>query len=165
MQIVFIASSQNFIRTLNAKDGTILHTRQVQTPFLQSDIGCTDIPNTIGIIGTPIIEPSTDIAYFFVKTYIPNFRTPGDTGTFNGVYYFYAVDINTLKDIPGFPILLDGSHADNAPAKYFIGGVILQRPALTQIGNVVYGGFGGHCDLFNCRFPGGGLQVYGRELG
>ena len=30
-----------------------------------------------------------------------------------------------------------------------MGGVVLQRPSLTQIGNVVYGGFGGHCDLFN----------------
>lgn len=44
---------------------------------------------------------------------------------------------------------MDGSPSDNAPAKYFIGGTILQRPSLTQIGSVVYGAFGGHCDLFN----------------
>jgi iron transport multicopper oxidase len=25
----------------------------------------------------------------------------------------------------------------------------LQRPSLAQIGSVVYGAFGGHCDLFN----------------
>ena len=56
--------------------------------------------------------------------------------------------MNTLEDtFP--PVLIDGSNADNAPAKYFIGGVILQRPSLTQIGNTIYGGFGGHCDLFN----------------
>jgi iron transport multicopper oxidase len=70
VQILFLASSQNYIRTLNAKTGAILNTRQVHTPFLQSDIGCTDIPNTIGIIGTPVIDPVTEIAYFFSKTYI-----------------------------------------------------------------------------------------------
>jgi hypothetical protein len=47
------------------------------------------------------------------------------------------------------PILVDGSVADNDPNKYFIGGVVLQRPSLTQIGTVVYGAFGAHCDLFN----------------
>jgi hypothetical protein len=107
-----------------------------------------DIPNYIGIIGTPVIDPTTDIAYFFSKTYIPNFRVPGNTGTSNGVYYFHAVDVNTLEDVND-PILIDGTFADNAPAKYFVGGVVLQRPSLTQIGSVVYGAFGGHCDLFN----------------
>ncbi|KAL8661300.1 MAG: hypothetical protein Q9202_005725 [Teloschistes flavicans] len=147
-QIVFIASSQNWIRTMNAKTGAALNARQVHTPFLQSEIGCTDIPNTIGIIGTPTIDPATDIAYFFAKTYIPNFRTAGNTGVFNGVYYFHGVNVNTLEDVFP-PILIDGSQSDNAPTKYFVGGVILQRPSLTQIGSVVYGGFGGHCDLFN----------------
>ncbi|KAL8699219.1 MAG: hypothetical protein Q9201_006129 [Fulgogasparrea decipioides] len=147
-QIVFIASSQNWIRTMDAKTGTALKARQVHTPFLQAEIGCTDIPNTIGIIGTPTIDPATDTAYFFAKTYIPNFRTAGNTGVFNGVYYFHGVNVNTLEDVFP-PILIDGSQSDNAPAKYFVGGVILQRPSLTQIGSVVYGGFGGHCDLFN----------------
>ena len=47
------------------------------------------------------------------------------------------------------PVLIDGAVADNDPAKYFVGGVILQRPSLLQVGNIVYGAFGGHCDLFN----------------
>ena len=150
---------------MNAKTGAPINARQVHTPFLQSDIGCTDIPNTIGIIGTPVIDPATDTAYFFSKTYIPNYRTAGNTGTYNGVYYFHGVNVNTLQDsFP--PVLIDGSQSDNAPAKYFIGGVILQRPvsskfqmvkttgltiikSLIQIGSVVYGAFGGHCDLFN----------------
>ncbi|CAD6446517.1 86c7ab1a-b181-4c17-907e-67653ddef4d4 [Sclerotinia trifoliorum] len=147
-QLLFLASSQNYIRTLNAETGVLINSRQVHTPFLQSDIGCTDIPNFIGIIGTPIIDPATDIAYFFAKTYIPNYRVPGNTGTANGVYYFHAVNISTLLDVFP-PILIDGAVADNAPQKYFIGGVILQRPSLTQVGSVVYGSFGGHCDLFN----------------
>ncbi|TEY50792.1 hypothetical protein BOTCAL_0272g00040 [Botryotinia calthae] len=139
-QLLFLASNQNYIRTLNAETGVLINSIQVHTPFLQSDIGCT---------GTPTIDPATDIVYFFSKTYIPNYRVPGNTGTANGVYYFHAVNINTLLDVDSYPILIDGAIADNAPQKYFIGGVILQRPSLTQVGSVVYGSFGGHCDLFN----------------
>ena len=68
---------------------------------------------------------------------------------FNGVYYFHGIDINTLEEKSGFPILIDGSIADNDPRRYFIGGVALQRPSLLQIGNVVYGAFGSHCDQYN----------------
>lgn len=46
-QILFTASSQNWIRTFNAKTGEPLLTRQVARPFLQSDIGCTDIPESV----------------------------------------------------------------------------------------------------------------------
>lgn len=151
-QLIFLASSQNYIRTLDAVTGNPINSRQVQAatgPFLQSDIGCTDIPNTIGIIGTPVIDPSTEIAYFYAKTYIPNYRTPGNNGVINGVYYFYAVYVNDLSDVPGFPILVEGSVADNDPRKVFIGGTILQRPSLLQVGSVVYAAFGGHCDLYN----------------
>lgn len=147
-QLVFLASAQNWIRTLDAKSGNLINSRQVHTPFLQSDMPCTDIPNFIGIIGTPVIDTSSDIAYFFSKTYISNYRYAGDTGVYNGVYYFHGVDINTLNDVFP-PVLVDGVPADNDPRKYFVGGTVLQRPALAKIGSVVYGAFGGHCDLFN----------------
>ncbi|KAK8208030.1 hypothetical protein M8818_004068 [Zalaria obscura] len=148
-QHVFDSSSKLVTRTLDAKTGELINSRQVATPFLQSDIGCTDIPNYIGIIGTPVIDPDTEIAYFYAKTYIPNYRTAGNTGVLNGVYYIYAVDVNTLEDVDGYPVLVDGSVADNDDRKYFIGGTILQRPSLLQVGNYIYAGFGGHCDLFN----------------
>lgn len=164
VQILFLASSQNYIRTLNAKTGAILNTRQVHTPFLQSDIGCTDIPNTIGIIGTPVIDPNTEIAYFFSKTYIPNYRVAGNTGVPNGVYYFHGVYLDTLQDVPGFPILIDGSVADNDASDFFVGGVVLQRPSLVQVGNYVYGGFGGHCDLFNYTGLVVGIDVVNKNI-
>lgn len=148
-QIIFIASSQNWVRTLDAKTGALINFRQLWTPFLQSDIGCTDIPNTIGITGTPTIDYTTDTVYLFSKTYIAKFRdATSNTGTYNGVYYFHSLDINTLQDKHP-PLLIDGSASQNDARRYFVGGVVLQRPSLTQIGNVVYGGFGGHCDLFN----------------
>lgn len=41
---------------------------------------------------------------------------------------FYAVNVNDLTDRPGFPVLVDGHNAENDPARYFIGGTVLQRP-------------------------------------
>jgi hypothetical protein len=70
------------------------------------------------------------------------------TGVYNGVYYFYSININTLQDVNP-PLLIDGSVSQNDPRRYFVGGTILQRPSLLQIGSVVYAGFGGHCDQYN----------------
>ena len=47
-QLVFTASNMNIIRTVDAVTGAPIKDRQVQPPFLQSDIGCTDMPNYIG---------------------------------------------------------------------------------------------------------------------
>lgn len=124
-QLVFTASHMNWIRTVDAVTGTLIKSRQVQPPFLQSDIGCTDIPGYIGIIGTPTLDSSTDTVYFFSKGY-KNGASSG--GVPNGQYKFYAVNVNTLDDVPGFPIIIDGHNADNDATRYFLGGTVLQRP-------------------------------------
>ncbi|KAI4172140.1 MAG: hypothetical protein LQ348_006819, partial [Seirophora lacunosa] len=145
-QLVFTASNQNWIRTVDAVTGAAINARQVQPPFLQSDLGCPDMPDFIGIVGTPVIDPNTETAYFFAKGYQNN---AGSGGVAKGTYKFYAVNVLDLTDRPGFPVLIDGHNADNDPARYFIGGTVLQRPSLTLIDGNVYGTFGGHCDLFN----------------
>jgi hypothetical protein len=33
--------------------------------------------------------------------------------------------------------------------RYFVGGTVLNRPSLAMLGDIVIGGFGGHCDNFN----------------
>ncbi|PGH27599.1 hypothetical protein AJ80_00612 [Polytolypa hystricis UAMH7299] len=149
-QVVFLASTENIIRTLDAETGELVKERQVADPQPADVSYCTSVADNIGIIGTPTIDPETDIAYFYAKSYIPEFRLENQTtAVLNGVYYFFAVDINTLEDIEGFPIMVDGIPADNDPRKVFIGGTILQRPSLVQIGDTVFAGFGGLCDQFN----------------
>ena len=76
-QLVFTASNQNWIRTVDAVTGTLIASRQVQPPFLQSDLRCGDMPNYIGIAGTPVIDPATNTAYFFAKGYQGNANSGG----------------------------------------------------------------------------------------
>ena len=147
-QLLFLASSQNRIRTLDAETGDTINERQVQTPFQSSDLNCTEYGKTEGIAGTPIIDPATNVAYFFAKSYLSNFRTVGDRGAYNGVYYLYGVDIYTLEDVPGFPILMDGYTSDNTTDKYFLGGIFRQSTSLVQVDDIIYGGFGGRCGSF-----------------
>jgi hypothetical protein len=66
-----------------------------------------------------------------------------------GQYKFYALQLPALTNVPGYPIIIDGSYANNDPTRYFVGGTLLQRPGLAMIGNSVVAGFGGHCDNFN----------------
>lgn len=61
-------------------------------------------------------------------------------------YYFHALQLPDLTEVSGFPVMIDGHHADNDPTRYFLGGTVLQRPSLTSLNGVVIGGFGGVCD-------------------
>lgn len=81
--------------------------------------------------GTPIIDPSTNTAYFFSKGYkngasnggVANglfkggYSIGGFADYYLGIYKFFAIDVQTLKDRPGFPVLIDGSSADNDRAR------------------------------------------------
>lgn len=60
-EMVITASNQNIVRVMDSKTGTLIAQRTLNPPFLQADIGCGDIPNFIGVTGTPIIDPSSSI--------------------------------------------------------------------------------------------------------
>lgn len=145
MQVVIACSETNWVYVLDAVNGTIYNKRQLHRPFLASDIGCNDINPQIGITGTPVIDPLTDVMYLYSKTYAGTAN-----GYQNGVYYFHAIDVNTLTDVYP-PVNINGGPANNDPNNgiYFTGGVNLQRTSLSLINGAVWAGFGGHCDLFN----------------
>lgn len=142
-QVIIACSETNWVYVLDAINGTIYNKRQLHRPALSSDLGCTDINPQIGITGTPVIDPQTDVMYLYSKTYF---------GTANGyqnmVYYFHAIDVNTLADVYP-PVNINGGPATNDPSNniYFTGGTVLQRTSLSLINGAVWAGFGGHCDL------------------
>jgi hypothetical protein len=60
----------------------------------------------------------------------------------------WALSLPSLDDVPGFPVTIEGP-ASNDLTRYFIGGIVLQRPGLTSMGNSIVAGFGGYSDGFN----------------
>lgn len=79
-----------------------------------------------------------------------DFRVPGGaTPPLNSVYYLYAVYLDTLQDVYYYPLFIDDVPADNDARKTLLGGLVLQRPSLLLLGDMLYAGFGGVCDAFN----------------
>ncbi|KAF2873117.1 hypothetical protein BDV95DRAFT_605683 [Massariosphaeria phaeospora] len=150
-QIVFTASTENYVRTFDAVTGEKINERQILPPWPMGAAYCTaQVSQNLGIMGTPIIDVENEVVYLYVKSYNEDIRIPGGASPpLNAQYYFYVIYIETLWDLYYFPLLIDDIPADNDPRKIFMGGLVLQRPALTQIGSVVYAGFGGLCDAFN----------------
>ena len=110
-QIVFLASAMNIIRTVDAENGTLINSRTIQPPFLESDIECTDIPNFIGIIGTPIIDPDTEIVYFFSKGYEGQASSGGILlGAFLWLFPSLSLFLTPSREVPAIRCIYRQSH-------------------------------------------------------
>jgi hypothetical protein len=150
-QTVFAFSEKNRLYALDAINGSLIAFRDLgsegEIPFNVADLAaagggqCNDITDTIGVTGTPVIDPSTDTIFFWAKSY----RFQGASGWQNGAYYFHAVDAVTLQERPGFPTSIEGVPAINDNTRVFTGGTVLQRPSLTIVNGAIISGFGGHC--------------------
>jgi len=93
---------------MDAVNGTLLKMRDLavdgEAPFKAADLnGCNDISGTIGITGTPVIDPATDTIYFWAKSYLA-----GQTGVAGAVYRFHAIDALSLAEKSGFPKTAEG---------------------------------------------------------
>jgi len=135
---------------MNATTGDILQYRQLKIPFLVSpDLeGCNDISDCVGSTATGVIDPETGTWYLTTKTYEDQSKfTPQGLG--KGRYWFHGLDVLTLADRKGFPVLVDGTVGDNAPWRVFEGGKHHQRPALMLVRDFVYVGFASHCVQWN----------------
>ncbi|KAJ3097714.1 hypothetical protein HDU97_004598, partial [Phlyctochytrium planicorne] len=150
--VVFVATENNNIYSIDGITGAVLASRNVNTPFNRArDLDCGDIIGNVGITGTPVIDAATGTAFFYSKTYsdVKVFPDGQQSGYLNGRYKFHAVDVLTLAERPGFPVDPQDSVAENDQRKLFHGGKQLQRPGLHLHDGVVYGAFGAHCDNFN----------------
>ncbi|RPB18619.1 WSC-domain-containing protein [Terfezia boudieri ATCC MYA-4762] len=149
-QRLYVISQQNIAYIMNATTGDILQSRQLKIPFLVSpDLeGCNDISDCIGSTATGVIDPETGTWYLTTKTYEDQTKSTPQ-GLAKGRYWFHALDVATLVDRKGFPVLIDGTVGDNAPWRMFEGGKHHQRPALMLVRDFVYAGFASHCVQWN----------------
>ncbi|OZJ01349.1 hypothetical protein BZG36_05678, partial [Bifiguratus adelaidae] len=141
--------------TLDAVTGKILVSKNLGLPYNTADIEptpdnpgvntCGDINPYVGVTSTPVIDPSSSTVYMWSKTYLDGTTS----GYHNARYKLHALDVMTLNEQPNFPYNPEGIIADNDPAVYFIGGIVLQRPALSLDNGVIYSAWGAHCDNYN----------------
>jgi hypothetical protein len=141
---VLTVTENDYAYGLNAKTGAI----EWQDSFgpaanPQTQIGCGPAGPVLGITGTPVIDPSTDIAFFVAAK---------DTGTNGATQWFMeAVNVQSGATAPGWPaggVQIQGS-ADGDPNTVFNGQYQLQRPGLVLVNGVVYAAFESLCDEGN----------------
>jgi hypothetical protein len=150
--LVFVATEHDSVYALDA-DGVsaapIWHVSFIDpaagiTPVPPADTGETgDIPNEIGITGTPVIDPTTGTLYVVAKTK----EVVGGSATYR--QRLHALDITTGAERFGGPVAIQASvHGDGVGSQghrvNFDPLPQNQRPALLLNSGVVYVGFGVH---------------------
>ena len=135
----------NSVYAIDADTGTTLWTKNFGTPItpeeVESDQNITW--NTgIGILGTPVIDPSTNYMYFVT----------GNEAQVNGgpsySYNLNAIDITTGNPVLGSPVLISATYstADLTSPLVFVAKKQNQRPALALGNGNVYIAFASHED-------------------
>jgi hypothetical protein len=105
-------------------------------PIPNSEVNCSDLIPQIGITSTPVIDRNSNTLYIVAKT------KEATSSTSNYIHRLHALDITTGQEKFGGPVIIQGtvSGVTFDPLKH------LNRPGLLLLSNVVYIGFGSHCD-------------------
>ncbi len=130
--VLLTEDSKNVISGLDPTTGAVTWRHHLAVPFNSNALGCGSSGATVGVTGTPVIDPVTHVEYFVYKT------TTGQN-------LMDARHDQTGTEVAGFPVAIQGQAA-NVPGVTFNSIAQLQRPGLILLGGVVYAAFGSHCD-------------------
>jgi outer membrane protein assembly factor BamB len=61
---VYVATENDYAYALSATNGRVVWSRHVASPVPSSELPCGDISPTVGVTGTPVIDPSRDEIFF-----------------------------------------------------------------------------------------------------
>ena len=120
---VYVATENNTVYALSAATGKVAWSRHLATPVPSGSLPCGDIAPTVGITGTPVIDPARS-EIFVVADEVVQGRAHVLTGLSTSTG---RVEMTRDVDPPG---------ADTA--------ALLQRTGLTLAGGRVVFGFGGN---------------------
>jgi outer membrane protein assembly factor BamB len=127
---VYVATVGNEVYALEASTGRVVWKKSVGTPVPSekgsSELPCGDIEPTVGVVGTPVIDPSTETIYMVADTW--------DTAT-NEAHHM----LKGLRLSDGEQVLSTNVDPPGADPK-----ALLQRTALNLDGGNVIFGFGGN---------------------
>jgi hypothetical protein len=136
---LLVATEKNRVYGLNPATGEQKWSKTLgNTPWNSGEIECGDLAPEVGVTSTPVIDPSTGVAYMTHKGY-----ASGNSGTVK--YWMDAIEMSTGNEKPGFPVELAGK-AQNDSSLTFQPRAQLQRPGLLLMEGVVYAAFGSDCD-------------------
>jgi outer membrane protein assembly factor BamB len=137
--VVYVATESNTIYAIDAASGTVLLTRKLGPPVLQTQLpggaACNNSGPNIGINSTPVIDLAGKTMYVIAYT-----RDPFG-------YYVHALDLSNLTDrVPAKEV--SASHKlSNGTTFDFNAHYQRQRPALVESKGNIYAGFGSFCDF------------------
>jgi len=141
--ILFVATAHDTVYAFDADTGAQLWQKSLGTPVPSSVINTPNILVEVGIISTPVIDPSTNTLYVVAKTYENSVQ----------IFRLHALDIlNQGAEKLGGPIQISaqypGSAAQNDGAGHvlFVAAKENQRAALTLVNGVIYVAFASHED-------------------
>jgi outer membrane protein assembly factor BamB len=144
---VYAATVGDKIVSLDAATGAVVWERSVGTPVPASALPCGDVTPTVGIVGTPVIDPATQVIYAVADTWDGS----------SAHHELVGLSLADGEKVVGTPV--DPPGADPK--------AILQRTALNlDAGRVIFG-FGGNegdCSSYVGAVvsapEGGGMPLY-----
>jgi polyvinyl alcohol dehydrogenase (cytochrome) len=133
---VYVATENDTVYELDAGSGAVVWARHLATPEPSSAAPCGDISPSIGITGTPVIDPATNRIY-----------AVGAVAVSGAVHHeLFALDLSSGQPIAGFPITVDPPFPSGGAAVNQ-----LQRAGLALDGGRIligYGGNDGDCSTY-----------------
>lgn len=139
--VVYVATAHDSVYAFDADSGARYWSVSLGTPVPSSVINTPNIQIEVGIISTPVIDPSSGTLYVVAKTFESNVQ----------IFRLHALDITTGVEKFGGPIEITASisgygvmsNGGNIP---FVASQENQRAALTLANGVVYLAFASHED-------------------
>lgn len=150
--VVYVATNEDMVYAFDANaksSGPIWQKSLVNTSAGEEPVPCADLPDdicgespTVGVIGTPVIDPTTGTLYVDALSEI------------NGTIYhkLHALDITTGAEMFGGPVKIQGSvpgtgAGTDGTSVAFQPAYELQRPGLLLANGNVYIGFASYGDV------------------
>jgi polyvinyl alcohol dehydrogenase (cytochrome) len=130
---VYAATVGNEVYALEASTGEVVWQKSLGTPVPASELPCGDIEPTVGVVGTPVIDPATKVIYMVADTW---------SALSKEVHHMLeGLSLSTGEEV--LSVSVDPPGADPK--------ALLQRTALNlDRGDIVfgYGGNDGDCSVY-----------------
>ncbi len=139
--VVYVATAHDSVYAFDADTGTEYWHVSLGTPVPSTVINTQNILVEVGIISTPVIDPSTGTLYAVAKTYENNVQ----------IFRLHALDITSGAEKFGGPVQISasvsGSGEQSSGGKVpFVASRENQRAAVTLVNGIVYLAFASHED-------------------